>query len=302
MALTRHVDGAILVGIHDAARPFVSPALLHRLLAAAAEYGNVVPALALTDSIKHIAADGTLAGAVDRDHLRRVQTPQFFSLNNIYAAHERAYAEQHVDMTDDAAVAAFYGSSVHLCAGEESNFKITSEDDMIRAEHMLEKTLDMRVGHGFDVHAFTAGYQLTLGGIRIPYHKSLLGHSDADVVLHAITDAIYGALADGDIGTHFPPSDPQWKGAASDVFLRHALERVRQRDGVIAHIDATIICEEPKIGPHRPAMRERIASLCGLAIDSISIKATTTEGLGFTGRKEGIATEALVTLRLPSQD
>ena len=232
--------------------------------------------------------------------LRAVQTPQAFSLDLILEAHRRARADGRHDLTDDAAVAEFAGHDVFVFDGEPSNSKITTSEDFLAAEQrLLSSLVDVRTGQGFDVHSFTAGDHVWLGGVKIAHTQALTGHSDADVVLHALTDAILGAIGDGDIGTHFPPSEARWKGAASDIFLRHAVDRVRLRGGVVAHLNATIVCEAPKIGPHREAMRARIADIAGLAIGRVAVTATTSERLGFTGRGEGIAAWGLATVRLP---
>ncbi len=229
-----------------------------------------------------------------------MQTPQAFKFDALLAAHRRAASAGRDDFTDDAALAEWAGMKVSVFAGEPGNIKITSPEDFARSEAMQFAALgDVRTGTGIDVHAFGPGDHVTLGGIRIPHDRSLVGHSDADVALHALTDAILGALADGDIGAHFPPSDPQWRGASSDRFLSFAVERVAKRSGRIAHLDLTIVCEAPKIGPHRDAMRARIAELAHIGIGRVAVKATTSEQLGFTGRGEGIAAYATATLRLP---
>ena len=228
-----------------------------------------------------------------------MQTPQAFRFDLILDAHVRA---QSVELTDDAAVAAEAGHLVHVFEGETANLKVTTMQDLSEAEARLSAPLtDIRVGQGFDVHAFEEGDGVWLGGLFLPHDKKLLGHSDADVVLHALADAIYGALADGDIGSHFPPSDPQWKGARSEIFLRHAVGRIRERGGQLSHLDVTLVCEAPKIGPHREAMRARIAEIAAVPISRCAVKATTSEKLGFTGRKEGIACFALATVRLPEE-
>ena len=229
-----------------------------------------------------------------------MQTPQAFAFDLILDAHRKASKASRHDLTDDAAVAEFAGHKVFVFEGEAENVKITTAEDFDRAETRVQASLlDIRVGQGYDVHAFAPGDHVWLGGLRLPHDQALSGHSDADVVLHAITDAVLGAISDGDIGAHFPPSQAQWKGAASDLFLRDAGGRVAALGGIVAHIDATVVCERPKIGPHRDAMRERIASIVGLAPDRVSVKATTSERLGFTGREEGIAAMATATVRLP---
>ena len=289
-----------IVLVHDAARPFLSSGLISRAIAAAAETGAAIPALAVTDTIKRVEADGRVAETLDRTTLRSVQTPQAFRFSVLLEAHRRAAAAGHDDFTDDAALAEWAGLPVTVFAGEPGNTKLTSAEDFAQAEATeLTALTDVRTGNGFDVHAFTDGDHVWLAGVRIPHSRGLLGHSDADAPLHALVDAILGALADGDIGQHFPPSDPQWRGAPSDVFLKFAAERVRSRGGRIAHLDLTIVCEEPRVGPHRDAMRARIAEIAGLSPERVGVKATTSERLGFTGRSEGIVAMATATIRLP---
>ena len=288
-----------IVLIHDGARPFPSPALIARAITAAAANGAAVPGVPLADTIKQIDAAGIVTGTVARQPLRAAQTPQAFRYALIRDAHERARAAGG-DFTDDAAIAEWAGAAVHVIEGEASNMKVTTPADFAAAEAQLLANLpDIRVGQGFDVHACAEGDHVWLGGIRVAHHASLAGHSDADVVLHALTDALLGAIADGDIGTHFPPSDPRWRGMESKVFLLDAAERVRKRGGWIAHVDATVVCELPKIGPHREAMRSSIAAILGIDIGRVAVKATTSERLGFTGRGEGIAALASATVRLP---
>jgi len=289
-----------IVLIHDAARPFASATLVSRAIAAAAKTGAAIPALPVTDTVKTVDAAGLVDKTLDRASLRLVQTPQGFAFPALLDAHRRAQAQGCEDFTDDAALAEWAGLKVSVFAGEPGNIKITNEDDFARAEATAFATLgDIRTGTGIDVHAFGPGGHITLGGIRIPHSQSLVGHSDADVALHALVDAILGALAEGDIGAHFPPSDPQWRNASSDRFLAFAVERVKARGGRIAHLDLTLVCETPKIGPQREAMRAKIAALAGVAIERIAVKATTSEKLGFTGRGEGIAAYATATIRLP---
>ena len=289
-----------IVLIHDAARPFASGELLSRAIQAAAQSGAAIPALPVTDTVKSIDALGYVDKTLDRASLRLVQTPQAFSFDKLLAAHRRAQAAGREDFTDDAALAEWAGMKVAVFAGESSNIKITNAEDFARSEAMQFQALgDVRTGTGIDVHAFGPGDHVTLGGIRIPHSHALVGHSDADVGLHALVDAILGALADGDIGSHFPPSDPQWRGASSDRFLSFAVERVAARGGRIAHLDLTIVCETPKIGPHRDEIRARIAKLASIGIGRVAVKATTSEKLGFTGRGEGIAAYATATVRLP---
>jgi 2-C-methyl-D-erythritol 4-phosphate cytidylyltransferase/2-C-methyl-D-erythritol 2,4-cyclodiphosphate synthase len=286
--------------IHDAARPFASPGLVTRAIAAAASTGAAVPVLPLADTIKTVDADGRVIGTIDRERLRIVQTPQSFRFAALLEAHRRARDAAREDFTDDAALAEWAGLTVSTFEGETGNVKLTTADDFIRAEAAKMTALaDVRTGSGTDVHQFADGDHIWLGGVRIPHSRGVTGHSDADVVLHALVDAILGALADGDIGVHFPPSDPQWKGASSDRFLAFAVERVRVRGGVIAHLDATVICEAPRVGPHRDAIRTRIAEIAGIAVDRVALKATTSETMGFTGRGEGIVAFATATVRLP---
>lgn len=295
-ALTETAPEMVL--IHDAARPFVAPAIIDRVIAAAGGTGGAIAALPVVDSLTRVQ-DGLRIGQVARDGLWRAQTPQGFRFSEILAAHRAAAG---LALTDDAAVAERHGIAVAVVAGSEAAFKLTTDEDFGRAEKLIAQRLsDVRVGQGFDVHAFSdaPGRVLMLGGIALPGGRGLAGHSDADVVLHAATDAILGALAEGDIGQAFPPSDPQWKNAPSWRFLSFAADRVAKRGGLIAHLDLTIICEAPKIGPHRAAMQMRIAEILGVAVDRVAVKATTTEKLGFTGRGEGIAAQAVATVRLP---
>jgi 2-C-methyl-D-erythritol 4-phosphate cytidylyltransferase/2-C-methyl-D-erythritol 2,4-cyclodiphosphate synthase len=289
-----------IVLVHDAARPFASAGLITRAIAAAEKTGAAIPALPVTDTVKRIDSTGTIEATLDRNSIRLVQTPQAFAFPALFDAHRRALAQGRNDFTDDAALAEWAGLKVSVFAGEPGNIKFTTPEDFARAEAIQSAGLgDVRTGSGLDVHAFGPGDHVTLGGIRIPHVQALTGHSDADVALHALTDAILGALADGDIGAHFPPSDPQWRGASSDRFLTFAVERVRARGGRIAHLDLTIVCEAPRIGEHRDRMRANIANLAGIGIERVGVKATTSEKLGFTGRGEGIAAYATATVRLP---
>jgi 2-C-methyl-D-erythritol 4-phosphate cytidylyltransferase/2-C-methyl-D-erythritol 2,4-cyclodiphosphate synthase len=289
--------------IHDAARPFLRHIQVDHLLAALAQAPGAVLAIPVVDTLKRDDS-GFARSGVERQGLWRVQTPQAFRFADILTAHRQSAG---LALTDDAAVAERAGLAVKLVPGAEENFKVTEPDDFARAERQLmprqlmQGLGDIRTGQGFDVHAFSdeSGRKLTIGGLVIPHDKGLAGHSDADVALHALTDAILGALGDGDIGQHFPPSDARWKNADSAAFLKHAMTLVAARGGMLAHCDVTIICEAPKIGPHREAMRARIAEITGIAIDRVSVKATTTEKLGFTGRREGIAAQAVATVRLP---
>jgi 2-C-methyl-D-erythritol 4-phosphate cytidylyltransferase/2-C-methyl-D-erythritol 2,4-cyclodiphosphate synthase len=289
--------GAAFVFIHDAARPFLPPAVVARLRDGLAEAEGAVPVLPVVDSLARAGA--SLGDAVGRDGLVRVQTPQAFRFDSILAAHRRWTGGP---ATDDAQVARAAGLRVAAVAGDEALEKITHEADFARAEARLASALTSRTGLGFDVHAFAPGEELWLGGIRIPSEFGLKGHSDADVLLHALTDALLGAIGAGDIGDHFPPGDPQWRGAASSLFIEHARALIEARGGRIDHVDATLICEAPRIGPHREAIRASVAALLRLAPARVSIKATTTERLGFTGRGEGMAAQAIATVRLPEED
>jgi len=286
-----------IVLIHDGARPFATPGLIRRAIEAAALHGAAVPATPVTDTIKQIDPQGRIVASPERAALSAVQTPQAFSFDLILNAHREA---SRADLTDDAAVAEAAGHPTFVFDGDIANMKVTTMQDLLEAEaRMTAAATEVRVGQGYDVHAFAPGDAVWLGGVRIPHDRKLEGHSDADVVLHALADAIYGALGDGDIGSHFPPSDAKWRGADSSIFLAHAANRVRERGGVLAHLDTTLICEAPKVGPHREAMRARIAEIAGLTLDRVGVKATTSEGLGFTGRREGVACMALATIRLP---
>jgi 2-C-methyl-D-erythritol 4-phosphate cytidylyltransferase/2-C-methyl-D-erythritol 2,4-cyclodiphosphate synthase len=289
-----------LVLVHDAARPFASPALIARAIAAARKSGAAVPVVAVADTVKTVDAAGTVTGTIDRATLRMVQTPQAFSFVALLEAHQRAKAAGREDFTDDAALAEWAGLAVTTFEGEAGNVKLTTNEDFARAEAAkLAGLSDVRTGFGFDVHQFGDGDHVMLGGVRIVHTRGLSGHSDADVVLHALVDAILGALADGDIGVHFPPTDPQWSGASSDRFLAFAVERLRARGGRIAHLDVTVVCETPRIGPHRDAIRARIAEIAGVPVERVGVKATTSEKMGFTGRGEGMAAFANATVRLP---
>ena len=277
--------------IHDGARPLVDTALVGRVLAALEGAEAAAPALPVSDALWR-GAEGMVTGTEDRTGLWRAQTPQGFRFETILAAH-RAHPG---GAADDVEVARAAGHAVAIVAGSEDNLKITYPEDFERAERLLGARMDIRLGNGYDVHAFTEGDHVILCGVKIPHDKALLGHSDADVGMHAATDAIYGALAEGDIGRHFPPSDPQWKGAASEIFLAHAAELARTRGFRIGNIDVTLVCERPKIGPHAEAMMAEMARIMGLEPTRVSVKATTSERLGFTGREEGIAAIATATL------
>lgn len=285
---------ADIVLIHDAARPFLPAAVIDRLLAALDGTGGAVPALAVADTLAR--GDGLLGDTVPRDGLHRIQTPQAFRRAEILAAH-RAWDPAR-EATDDAQVARAHGLTVAIVEGDRSLEKLTYAADFAMAEKRVPMT--SRSATGFDVHGFTAGDGVRLGGVRIPHDRALAGHSDADVALHALTDALLGTVAAGDIGSHFPPSDPRWKGADSEIFLTHARDLVIAAGGIIDFVDLTIICEAPKVGPHREKIRDRIAALLELRSGQVSIKATTTERLGFTGRREGIAAQAIATIRVPS--
>lgn len=291
--------GVERVLIHDGARPLLTHGLIDRLIAALdAGAAAAAPGLTVTDALWR-GADGLVAGTLPRDGLFRAQTPQAFAFPAILAAH-RAHPGP---AADDVEVARAAGLDVVIVEGEEDNLKITHPADFDRAERLIraqrDKGMDIRLGNGFDVHRFRDGDGVTLCGVTVPFEKSLEGHSDADVGMHALTDAIYGALAEGDIGRHFPPSDPQWKGAASEIFLAHAAGLVRDRGFAISNADVTLICERPKVGPHAAAMQTELARILGIAPDRVSVKATTSERLGFTGREEGIAAIATATLVKP---
>lgn len=297
-ALERHRPDLVLV--HDAARPFASEALVTRAIEAARASGAAVPVVAVADTVKSVDATGCVTGTIDRAQLRLVQTPQAFNFASLLAAHRQAQTAGRDDFSDDAQLAEWAGLKVTTFEGEAGNVKLTTSDDFVRAEMaQLAALNDVRTGFGFDVHSFGDGDHVMLGGVRISHGRGLAGHSDADVVLHALVDAILGAIAEGDIGVHFPPTDPRWRGASSDRFLAFAVERVRARGGRIAHLDVTVVCEAPRIGPHRDLMRARIAEISGLPIERVGVKATTSEKMGFTGRGEGMAAFANATIRLP---
>ena len=289
-----------IVLIHDAARPFVSQGLISRAIDAVKPTGAAVPTIAVADTIKLVDGKGNVEATPERARLRIAQTPQVFYFDAILDAHRRAAREGRSDFTDDAALAEWAGLTVATFEGDVANMKLTTPEDFVREESRLASALgDVRIGTGYDVHAFGAGDHVMICGVRVPHTKGFLAHSDGDVGLHALVDAILGALADGDIGSHFPPSDPQWKGAASHQFLKYAVDRVSARGGRIANLEVTLICERPKIGPLRDQMRARIAEISGVDISRVAVKATTSEKLGFTGREEGIAATASATIRLP---
>ncbi len=293
-ALAEHNPDFVL--IHDAARPLVSPALIARVIAAL-ESGApaAIPVLAVADTLRKQNSDGSWE-TVSREHMFRAQTPQGFVYSSILKAHR-----EHTDesLTDDMALAEIAGLEIVVVAGEESNLKITTQDDMAQAARLLGGASETRTAMGFDAHKFTKGDHIFLCGVKIAHDRGLEGHSDADAGLHALTDALLGAISAGDIGQHFPASDAKWKDAPSSVFLEHAACLVREDGGAIIHCDITLICEAPKISPHRDAMRARIAEILKIDPARVSVKATTTEGMGFTGRAEGIAAEALATIERP---
>lgn len=281
--------------IHDGARPFIEAGVISRTIAALSDHAGAIPAVAVADTLKR-GENGMIVGTQERVNLWRAQTPQAFRYKDILAAHE-ALAGQ--SLTDDAALLEAHGQHVALAQGDDGNVKITTPHDLALAERRFQRPLMARTGNGYDVHKFKeGGDHVWLCGVKVPHNQGLEGHSDADVALHALTDAILGAIGAGDIGHHFPPSDMQWKGASSDRFLAHAASLVAAKGGRIVNVDLTIICERPKVGPHRPAMTARLAGILGIEQGRISVKATTTEGLGFTGRKEGIAAVATANVAL----
>jgi 2-C-methyl-D-erythritol 4-phosphate cytidylyltransferase/2-C-methyl-D-erythritol 2,4-cyclodiphosphate synthase len=294
-ALSPHNPDLVLV--HDAARPVIPADVTEGVLAALATHEGAIPAIPVTDTLKR-GADGVIAATIPRENLFRAQTPQGFRYPTLLALH-RAAANAGA-ATDDAALLEAAGLAVALTPGAEQNIKLTLPEDFSRLSAILANTLHPRIGTGFDVHAMEAGRKMILCGVTVPFELGLAGHSDADVGIHALCDAIYGALAEGDIGRHFPPSEASWKDADSAKFLIHAAGRIAARGGVLSNADITLICERPKITPHAPAMRARLAELLGVAVDKISVKATTTERLGFTGRGEGIAAQASVLLLVPA--
>ena len=277
--------------IHDAARPLISNIVIDRVLGALDHHDGAAPALAVTDTLWQ-GVEGAVGGVQDRTNLFRAQTPQGFRVAALQAAHAQSTGQE----TDDVAVARAAGLDVAIVAGDEDNLKITTAQDFDRAARLMRGAMDIRVGNGYDVHRFGPGDHVWLCGVRIPHDRSLQGHSDADVGMHAVTDAIYGALGQGDIGQHFPPSDPQWKGAASHIFLEHAVALSKSEGYTISNADCTLVCERPKIGPHQEAMKDAMGRYMGLDASRLSMKATTSERLGFTGREEGIAAIATVTL------
>ncbi len=286
-----------IVLIHDAARPFVSPAIISRVIAALARHKGAIAALPVTDTLKRVQSD-IISGTCNREGLWRAQTPQAFYLPDILAAHKNAADNSEKQFTDDAAIAEWAGMDTAIIAGEVANSKITTAEDIVLANAKMSGQMQYKTGMGFDVHAFTDGDHITLCGVDIAHSHALAGHSDADVGLHALTDALLGAMAQDDIGEHFPPGGKQWAGASSDRFVRFAAGLVTKNGGRIIHVDITIICQSPKIAPHRMAMRQRTADILGIELRRVSIKATTTEGLGFTGRGEGIAAQAVASISI----
>ena len=290
--------------IHDAARPFVDREVITRVINALGTHDAALPVMPVADTLKR-GRDALVEETVDRSTLYAAQTPQGFRFPMILQAHEAARGVPHQTFTDDASIAEWHRIPVALTQGSSRNIKLTTAEDIEIAEKIMSKpsfaSQEYRTGIGYDTHCFVLGDHVILCGVSVPHSKGLHGHSDADVGLHALTDAVLGAVGEGDIGTHFPPSDDRWRGAASEVFLREAANRVRALDGDITHVDITLICEEPKIGPYREAMRERIAEILQIHTTRVSVKATTTEGLGFTGRKEGIAAQAVATVSLPAE-
>ncbi|WP_420547208.1 bifunctional 2-C-methyl-D-erythritol 4-phosphate cytidylyltransferase/2-C-methyl-D-erythritol 2,4-cyclodiphosphate synthase [Curvivirga sp.] len=296
-AISKKYASDDLVFIHDAARPFLSEELILDCVQALNNNAvdGVVPTLEIVDTVKQVDNQNFINQTVDRSVLRNVQTPQVFSLSKILDAHIKAEGQK---LTDDASVAEVAGLKIRCIPGDIGNFKVTRPEDFITAERKLSEAQmkTPRMATGFDVHAFEEGDYVTLCGVNIPHTQKLKGHSDADVAMHALTDALLGCIAAGDIGTHFPPSEAQWKGAASHIFLEHARDLIIKEGGEIQHVDVTIICEAPKVGKHKEAMREKLAELLMLDVKRVSVKATTTEKLGFTGRQEGIAAQAAATI------
>lgn len=299
-ALAQTEPDAVL--IHDAARPFVSGEIISKVAEALLVSPAAVAATPVSDTIKKAGATGLVVETISRDGLWRAQTPQGFHFQAILQAHRDAAAAGLDAFTDDASLAEWAGLDVALVPGSEQNIKITTAEDLQMAERRVaanDDAMETRTATGFDVHRFADGDHVWLGGVRIAHTHRLDGHSDADVVLHALTDALLGAIGDGDIGQHFPPSDPKWNGAASRLFLEDAARRVAKRGGRIVNVDVTVLAEDPKIGPHRAAMQAMIGETLGLSVDRVGVKATTTEGLGFTGRREGIAAMATATVSMP---
>ncbi len=290
--------------IHDAARPFVDESLVNRILSGLSEQIGILPALPVSDTLKRGSPDGLVLETIDRTRLFGAQTPQAFPFQQIYEEHERAATLPDMAFTDDASIAEWAGLRVKVIEGSAENTKITWKREIEMADLKLSSNVrypDVRTGNGYDVHSFVPGAFVTLCGVEIPHEAKLNGHSDSDVALHALTDALLATCAAGDIGTHFPPSDPQWKGAASKIFVQHAVKIIRDKGGRIANVDITLICEAPKVGPYRDAMVAEISDMTGLGGDRISVKATTNEKLGFIGRKEGIAAIATASVVFPGE-
>ncbi len=290
----KHLKPDDIVLIHDAARPFVTPDEIHRVASEAAKTGAATLALPVSDTLRH--EDGR---TIDRSGVWAIQTPQAFRYGLICEAHEKA--DPAKSYTDDSAMVAALGYPVSYVTGSRMNFKITTADDLSFARMLGSATMETRTGSGYDVHAFKdeSSTHIMLGGVAVPHTRAIDAHSDGDVALHALTDALLATIAAGDIGTHFPPSDPQWKDAASIMFLKHAVGMVQEQGGRIVNLDVTVVCERPKVGPHREVMQATIAEACGLGAGRVSVKATTSEKLGFTGREEGIVAQALATVEFP---
>lgn len=303
LALAKNPPEYVL--IHDGVRPFIQQDLLCRIIDNLTPDQGTLPALAISDTLKQANGDGAILSTVPRNGLFSAQTPQAFPFAAILEAHEKAFADNRADFTDDAAIAEWHGLTVRIIDGSADNTKLTWAKDIEMADKRLRHDMtsfpDIRTGNGYDVHSFEPGDHVTLCGVDIPHDRKLSGHSDADVALHALTDALLATRGAGDIGTHFPPSDPQWKGAASHIFVEHAVRIVREAGGRIANADVTLIAEEPKIGPHRPAMTDALANMLGISADRISVKATTNEKLGFIGRGEGIAAIVTATVIYPGE-
>ncbi|MCA0277604.1 MAG: bifunctional 2-C-methyl-D-erythritol 4-phosphate cytidylyltransferase/2-C-methyl-D-erythritol 2,4-cyclodiphosphate synthase [Proteobacteria bacterium] len=303
LALQEAKPAAVL--IHDGVRPFIGPEVIDRTISGIDEKHGSLPSLPVSDTLKKEAFDRTVAETVPRGGLHSAQTPQGFPFEPIFSAHQRAFEAGRTDFTDDSAIAEWAGIPVRLVLGSPDNVKLTWARDITMADQRLSGQMphfpDVRTGNGYDVHSFEAGDHVTLCGVKIPHSKKLNGHSDADVCLHALTDALLATCGAGDIGTHFPPSDPQWKGAASRIFVEHAAAIVRSRGGRIANADITLICEAPRVGPHRAAMTAELADMLHIAPERISIKATTNEKLGFVGREEGIAAIATASVVYPGE-
>ena len=291
-------DPPDLVLVHDAARPFVSADVIGDVIAACDDASGAIPVVAITETVKRVEA-GAVTATIPREALATAQTPQGFPYAALLEAHRSAAKAGRDDLTDDAAVAALAGLAVRAVEGDRANMKITTPADFSAAERTLSTAIETRTGHGFDVHTFGPGKSVWLCGVEIPHDHGLVGHSDADVALHALTDALLGTIGDGDIGMHFPPSDPKWKGASSDRFLADAVRRVREKGGRIVNLDVTLVCEAPKISPHRDKMQARVAEIAGITADRVGVKATTSEKMGFVGRGEGIVAMAIATVALP---